>query len=921
MFWKAALRAPLAFLAFAAAAHAQLPVARLDAVSPMGAQIGRSAEVGIAGAELEGATLHFSHPGITATPGEANRFQLTVAADVPPGTYDAWVTGDWGASLPRAFQIGAFPVATVPGEAKGADKAVALTPGTVWDGVAEAGAAHHFRIDAKAGQRFFVEMSAARLGSRTDGSLVLLDPSGEELARSLESAHGDPLLDHTPAADGALTLRVSDRLARGGTGYGYRLRLSEGPHIDYVLPASAPPGTRTTLQVFGRNLPDGTPAGDGLERIEMEVDVPSEGRPRSSALNGPAAAGLRGFEFRLGEGAAASNAVFVAHADAPSTIDAADNAAPDSAQALTVPCEVSGRFSPGSTDHFTFAAAAGTAYIVEALSHRFGAPSDPVLTVLKLGADGSATPLGSSDDDGANIGGRAYRTDHRDAAVRFTADADFTARVELRDQFGTRAGYRLQVRTAQPRFDLIAAPAPNPAVDNQGGKRVERAGLTLRRGEVGIVQVYALRRDGFAGEIALKAEGLPGAPISGKIPAGESSCLFAIASPGAAEPFDAALRIFGSAEIGGARVEKEAVPAAAGWTVGDADQEAVQARLGQAFPLAAIADPAPLAIAREGDATAPIQTSLGAKLEIPFTLTKTGEIKDKITVNAGGLAGTGNKAPQVQVEKDQAGGTLAFELRNDRDNNRFRAGTFELHLTAKSKVGYRRYVAEAEAAEKAKADAAAAAEARRKERDAAKAALDEAREATAETEEAKAHRVAAAEEALKAAAAAATAAEEARKAAEAAANGANERAKPQDRQFANHSPPITIEIEPAPVRIQLGPVPAAAPGSAIELPVEIERRYGFAEGLTLAAALPDGSGLTAPDVPVAKDAATGALAITVAADAAPGERRFEVVAKMKWNGMDLERRAAAVLQVAAETAPDPPAAAPAPEAPAPAAAP
>ena len=45
--------------------------------------------------------------------------------------------------------------------------------------------------------------------------------------------------------------------------------------------------------------------------------------------------------------------------------------------------------------------------------------------------------------------------------------------------------------------------------NNNKGKKIVRGGIAIRRGQVGNLDVYALRRDGFDGEIELKVEGFP----------------------------------------------------------------------------------------------------------------------------------------------------------------------------------------------------------------------------------------------------------------------------------------------------------------------------------------------------------------------------------------------------------------------------
>ncbi|HEY2893283.1 MAG TPA: hypothetical protein VGJ16_03695, partial [Pirellulales bacterium] len=123
---KSALRAAITFglLLLAAPCLAQsLPAARLFSVFPPGGKQGTTVAVTIAGVDLEGATkLHFSTPGITATPkmappalgetGEqpvAGQFTVTIAADAKPGLCELRAIGKYGVSNPRSFAIGTRP--------------------------------------------------------------------------------------------------------------------------------------------------------------------------------------------------------------------------------------------------------------------------------------------------------------------------------------------------------------------------------------------------------------------------------------------------------------------------------------------------------------------------------------------------------------------------------------------------------------------------------------------------------------------------------------------------------------------------------------------------------------------------------------------------------------------------------------------
>src|SRR6478735_5872820 len=95
-------------LSLAVTALAELPSPRLDRVSPIGASAGTSVEVEIQGADLEDVkSLRFDHPGFSAepVPMKERLFKVTLAADVPAGTYDVRTVGRFGVSNPRLFAV------------------------------------------------------------------------------------------------------------------------------------------------------------------------------------------------------------------------------------------------------------------------------------------------------------------------------------------------------------------------------------------------------------------------------------------------------------------------------------------------------------------------------------------------------------------------------------------------------------------------------------------------------------------------------------------------------------------------------------------------------------------------------------------------------------------------------------------------
>src|SRR5205814_576506 len=142
----------------------------LDRLTPLGAAAGSSVEVEVAGADVEDATtLLFDNPGLKAEYLKDRRFKVTVAADVPPGTYDARLVGKYGLSSPRLFAVSrGF---TELAEKEPNDEPATTQPvpvNAVVNGTSDQGREDVFRFPAKKGQRVVVECFAQRLDSQLD---------------------------------------------------------------------------------------------------------------------------------------------------------------------------------------------------------------------------------------------------------------------------------------------------------------------------------------------------------------------------------------------------------------------------------------------------------------------------------------------------------------------------------------------------------------------------------------------------------------------------------------------------------------------------------------------------------------------------------------------------------------------------------
>ena len=705
----------------APAALAQLPQARLYTLFPPGNAAGSTNTVHITGADLdEPVELRFSHPGISGAPKLAeatgqpvpNTFVVAIGADVPTGVYEARFCGRFVVSNPRAFAVSHLKEVGGDAPNHAAANAMEVAVGTVVNARAVANANSYFRFPVKQGQRLWVQASARTLDSRMDPVLALRDEAGRELAVARQGG----LLEFSATKDSRCLLEVHDLLYRGGEEYSYRLALSTGPRLEFVLPPMGTPGTRWKFILLGRNLPGSTqaaapePGVPSLERLEVSIDVPAQAPPERLAPPleplPPAAAVLDGFTYRLVTPEGESNPVFIGFARAPVVFDDAAGSKPAEARELSPPCEVAGRWSSASPRHyFTFEAKQGTVYWIEVISHRLGEPSSPFLLVQRVsrsdkGEEQLADVLEAAGAD-KNLGGPEFITSARDPVTRFEAPADGRYRLQVRDLFPPPQGarphqYRLAVRMALPDFRLVALPVPPPPA-NKEAKVASVWSALVRRGETIPIKVLAFRQDGFDGEITLSCSELPpGVTCSEtRIPNGQNSALLLLTASEQAAQSSGPLRVVGRAKAGDAMREHEARAGGVVWNVPDYNIEAVRARLARdSFLGVCGVESAPLTI-RPGEAKV-WEVAAGEKLRVPLEIIRRADFNGALSLKAAGASGL-DGVKELEVP---AGATNAL-LELDLAQAKLAPGAHTLHLSTQTAGKYRNNPEGAQAAEAA----------------------------------------------------------------------------------------------------------------------------------------------------------------------------------------------------------------------------
>jgi hypothetical protein len=229
----------------------------------------------------------------------------------------------------------------------------------------------------------------------------------------------------------------------------------------------------------------------------------------------------------------------------PEAFEKEPNNSPAAAQRVKLPIIVNGRIDqPGDWDVFRFQGRAGQAIVAEVYARRLDSPLD---SVLKL-TDAKGRQLAFNDD--YEDQGAGLETHHADSRILTTLPANGTYYLYLGDaqqKGGAEYAYRLRIGAPRPDFDLRVTPS---SINANGGITVP-------------ITVYALRQDGFSGDIALALKGAPKGftLIGGLLPAGRDEVRLTLTVPPQPQPEPLSLSLEGHATIHGHQVSRVAVPA------------------------------------------------------------------------------------------------------------------------------------------------------------------------------------------------------------------------------------------------------------------------------------------------------------------------------------------------------------------------
>ena len=576
-----------------------MPQTRLLSVSPAGAKVGTTVEVLFAGTDLEGLEkMIFSHPGIKAEPvfeevkkedpkkadpkksdkapappaaPKLLKFKVTVPADTPLGIHDVRISGKAGISNSRAFQVTDLNEINEKEPNNDIPEAQKIEINTVVNGVISAPTdVDFFSIKGKKGQRILASCLASSLDSKCNPLVEIFDTEDRLLSSSKNYDANDALADFTVPNDGDYIIRVCQFTYNAGSAeHFYRLMVGTFPWIDAVFPNAVVNGQTVPATYYGRNLPGGvldpSQKTDGiiLEKANAPLACPTTGALSYSKYTtkiSPQMLWNKAFEPRLKNASGSSNAVIATVSDVPVVLEKDDNDTIAKSQKITAPCLVCGKIDKrGDKDWYSFSAKKSEKISIKLAGESLGSQADLFLRVV--GKDGK-TAVTELDDkqDPLNIKLGSNTTDPGSYLFNVPEDGDYSVLVGSRQSsnlFGARHHYQLRLAPPAEDFTLVVMPSSNFRPDV----------LTIPKGGMNYLSVFAFREEGFKGDIVVTAEGLPAGTKAEPLTINESlnrASLVILGEENAAETASIP-KITGTATVNGKKITREAIPVSIVW--------------------------------------------------------------------------------------------------------------------------------------------------------------------------------------------------------------------------------------------------------------------------------------------------------------------------------------------------------------------
>ncbi len=501
--------------------------------------------------------------------------EVTIAANAKPGERELRLATPAGLSNPLVFNVSQLPevtsepMLTTPEQVLGKEEeslrrgrrrtakksssemmmdsagsqqaamvasAVRIEVPSVVNGQIASGEVDRYRFTARKGQRLVISAQSRQLvpyiadavPGWCQAVLALYDSKGSEVAYDDDYRFKpDPVIFFDVPKDGDYVFAIYDSIYRGREDFVYRVTIGELPFVTTIFPLGGRVDTPVTVAMKGWNLPETklTPSTKDAEAGIYPIAVRKEGF--------------------------VSNRVLFALDTLPESFDAESNNTLATAQKVKLPIIINGRIDkPADWDVFQFEGHAGDEIVAEVLARQLDSPLDSVLRLT----DAAGKQLAFNDDReyvllGQHLG-TGLNTHHADSYIRIALPADGTYYLYLGDiqrSGGEEYGYRLRISGARPDFELRAVPSS----------------VSIRSGSSASVTVYAVRKDGFTGDISVGLrDAPPGISSYGDTMSGtQLVAQISVRSDLSHTERPLSLTVEGRATIWGKEVVREAVPA------------------------------------------------------------------------------------------------------------------------------------------------------------------------------------------------------------------------------------------------------------------------------------------------------------------------------------------------------------------------
>lgn len=659
---------------------AELPSIRFDRLTPLGASAGTTVEAEVAGADIEEVrALWFDHAGLTAEPvkDKDRHFQITVAANVPAGTYDVRLIGRWGISNPRLFSVDHGLTDVIDTEPNNDVAAAQVVPiNSAIAAMSDGNNEDIFRFTAKAKQRLVIDCQAGKLDSLMDATMSLSSADGRLLASSSDHNGRDPLIDVIIPTDGDYIVRVYDLSYRGG--FPYRLLITDKSHIETVFPRAVQADKSVELTALGRNLgagavdstwnETGTPYGERTFPFTVPSDIAISGHYRfnvhptdHSVLPTAATCTLTGAQFQASPtGLANSQTLMVT--ETPVTLETEPNNTQKKPQVVTLPLVVSGRFDQArDADWYEFEVPENGQYGFDVYCERINGHADPYVVVV----DDQVNRVTELDDFGHRI--NAFDGHLRDPSGMVNLGEKRKYKVLVQDRYrrgGARYQYVLAVQKQQPDFYAAVIHSQNPG---PGGATVWRGGSIY-------LDVIIHQQQGYNEPITITAEDLPsGLSIAPTVINNNSRGTLVISADDDAADFLGPIKLVATGKRGDETIRREVRSYSRVWNNAGSSRPSRDL-------VVTVRDAAPYRLEWSSDN---VEVEAGKEVDLTLRLTRRWEdFKADVTVQP--LSFPGNfKLSNTSLKGDQTELTIPITVQNNT-----RPGSYTLAVMGQAQVPF-----------------------------------------------------------------------------------------------------------------------------------------------------------------------------------------------------------------------------------------